>query len=276
MATTTQGPPRATPQRGDWSASREVVETALDLQADAHAQAEAQARTREMAAAAAELGLDPALLPEAERRVRARAEERARREVQAARRRRWFAAGAVAAVGVVVVSAWALRGPEPVAPWTDGFAAGSWALEASAGTQARLSFVEVAGRGAVAQVEVDRFVPLADGRYWVNLESLAHPDWTGASELSFAARAEGLGNVRVYLESPEERWRGPAVPVGPGWSTHTLPLSAFERQVKRGGDWQVVGDRAPRRVDTVSFKLGGWVNDAGEAGTVWIDDLSAR
>lgn len=260
----------------DEAQAREVVATALERQDAAARVAEADARVRALGEAAAEVGLDPAYLPEAEAVVRVRAEERARREVAASRRRRALAVGALVVAGLGAVGLWVGRAPAPPEPWTDPMAPVGWALEQSPGTTASVAWPLDPVRGEVARVEVTGFAPMADGRYWVNLESGAHPDWAGATEVSFAARGEGLGAVRLYLETPTERWRGPVVPLGAEWSEHTLSLRDFERQERRDGEWSVVGWAPPERVDVVSFKLGHWVNGADATGTAWIDSLGAR
>ena len=87
------------------SESREVVAEAWKLQEEAERHADGDRRTREMAVAAAEVGLDAEHLPLAEGLVRARVEERARREVERTRLLRAAAigVGAVALLGVAAV-----------------------------------------------------------------------------------------------------------------------------------------------------------------------------
>lgn len=260
------------------SESREVVAEAWKLQEEAERHADADRRTREMAAAAAEVGLDAAHLPLAEGLVRARVEERARREVERTRLLRAAAigVGAVALLGVAAVVLW--PSPPVHEPWsTDFSAAGAeWQMEVSPGSAAALTWPTEAGHGTVATVAVSALVPMADGRYWVNVDTRAHPNWAGATRVSFATRgegAEGLDQVRLYLETPTERWRGPPLPVTADWHTHVVDLTQFERQEKRGSGWEVVAWAPPTTVETVSFKLGWFVNDAGARGSVTLDDL---
>ena len=260
------------------SESREVVAEAWKLQDEAERHADADRRTREMAVAAAEVGLDAEHLPLAEGLVRARVEERARREVERTRLLRAAAigVGAVALLGVAAVVVW--PSPPVHEPWsTDFSAAGSeWQMEVSPGSAATLTWPTEAGHGTVATVAVDALAPMADGRYLVNVDTRAHPDWAGATRVSFATRGEageGLDQVRLFLETPTERWRGPPLPVTADWHTHVVDLTRFERQEKRGSAWEVVAWAPPATVETISFKLGWYVNDAGARGTVTLDDL---
>lgn len=277
-----QAPPQARKRPVD---PDEVMKVAFELQDEARKVAEREEKVVGLARAGRELGLDPEYVTRAEDVVRAREEAKEARAAEATKQRRKMglmglgvlgagSAVLVGAVGLAALVSWMT--PDPVQPWSDAFGTGAatWRLETSPGSAAEIAWVEDAAHGTVAEVTVDRFG--TDGKHFVNLESEAHPDWTGVSEVSFATRGEGLKNVRLYLESDTERWRGPVVPVGSAWSTHTLDLRSFEHQVRTGSDWKVVGWKAPTDVDTTSFKLGWFVNDAADAGTVWIDDLSAR
>lgn len=243
---------------------REVMELAWKLQAERDDAAEAQKHRELQARSGAELGLDPALLEEAEGLVRARALVAAQR---ASERRRLVQLLAFAGLGLGVLlagggAAWLALRPAPFAPWTDPMASG-WSLDTSPGALAELR------PGAHATVVVQR---LPAGEPWVNLDSTAHPDWEGAEKVAFEVRGEGLRHVRLYLENPSLRWRGPKVPVSAAWTTQELALSVFERQ-ERAGEWRVVEGGPPSSVKTVSFKLGWYVNEPGDAGLVELRNL---
>jgi hypothetical protein len=260
---------------------REVLDLAFKLQEEADAKKEAEQHQEGLIRAAEELGLNREHVPLAEGLVRARAEERAFRAVEA-RNRRLLVGGiaAAAALAVATISAFVLLYPVLTAydGWSTDFskAGAEWQLESSSGTQASLSWEEQAGQGVVAKIKVDSFKVMGDGRYWVNLESTQHPDWSGAETVSFMAKGEGLTHVRLYLENGEERWRGPSVVLGPAWQGYTLKLDEFEYQQKQGSQWSVQSYQAPAQVQTTSFKLGWYVNDSAEKGSVWLDNLSVE
>ncbi|HMV68505.1 MAG TPA: hypothetical protein PKA64_16770, partial [Myxococcota bacterium] len=150
--------------------------------------------------------------------------------------------------------------------------AARWSLDASAGTQASLAW-----EGDAAVLRVERAAPRDDGTWFVNLDTtLPVPTLADYGEVSFRVQGEGLGHVRVYLESADERWRSPPVPVTPSDTLHTVPFDAFEHQLREDGRWRVVGWTHPGRVPTLSFKVGHYVNPPEQAGSVRLDDVGLR
>lgn len=255
-----------------------ILERAWKLQDKKEQLEEEQVKERALRDAAGELGLDPAYFEEARAQLAAedaaRAAEAAQKLEQRRRRRKSLGIGAALAVVVAGASAfgWSLlRPPEPrIEDFTGGEA--RWTLETNAGTQASVRWEEVAGRGHVAVIDVDRFAIDADGKFRANLDQRAPIDLTGYNTLSFAVRGEALKVVRVFLETPGERWRSPPVQITAQWTTATLPLEAFERQTRDGG-WKVVSWEAPRQIQAISFKVGHFMNGPEAAGEVFLDDL---
>lgn len=251
---------------------RKVLDRAFELQTEREREREAEARDEAWKKAAGEMGVEHDLYDAARRDVaRREAAEHARR----AERRRTF--GAVAAglalAGGLAAGLWALW-PEPTPPWTDDLSGGAshWALDVSGGTQARVDWA-----GDRATVTVDHVQPGADGRWVVNLDrQLPAPDLSDFQQVQFRVQGEGLGQVRVYLERPDERWRSPAIPVTSAWTDQTVPFSSFERQVREGGAWKVVGWQHPGQVPGLSFKLGHYINPPEQTGSVQLDDVELR
>lgn len=244
---------------------RRVIDRAWQLQTERDKLQDKARFREELGRAAAEVGLDPTLL--------ARAEADLAREDARARQRRGLAVGValgvVLVVGVGLVAAW------PASGFEDDFsqAARHWVLDKSRGTEAGVDYVTEGERGTVARVRVDRFVPLADGTYQVNLDRNGVVSADGLEVATFDVRGEGLAVTRLYLESGSERWRSPPVPITPEWTTHELPLGSFDHQVRQGGKWETTGQGAPGSVDTLSFKLGHYMNETDAHGEVRFDDL---
>lgn len=241
---------------------------AVDLFEKDRRHQEQEARDASMVAAAREVGVPEAYLE------RARALYRQQQRSLALKKR--IAAGAVvglvAAGGITVIAS---PGPPP-APWVESFdgAQDRWTLAKNGETTAALRFESRDGRGEVAVLAVDRFGPDGDGRYQANLDSLGPVDLERHRGVRFAVRGDGLGTIRLYLESPAERWRSPPLSVGAEWREHQLSLDRFEHQTRGpGGAWKVGGAREPGKVQKLSFKLGHFINDSGAAGRVEIDDL---
>lgn len=252
----------------------EVIDLAIDLYSEEVRERERAEEASSMIAAAREVGVPEEYLARAAEVLREkRAAAAARRE-----RVRKGIAGAVAASGVlaIVVAGWFFLAPGPAAPFVEGFARGQerWTLDKNAGTAASVRFEQRADRGEVAVVSVQRFSPGADGKFFVNLDSLAGPADLGAHrELSFALRGTGLETVRVFVEGEGERWRSPPLAIGGEWRTVRVPLSSFERQVLRGGTWIAAGHGAPDGGGRISFKVGHFMNEADASGEVELDDL---
>jgi hypothetical protein len=260
--------PRLTPAQ-----QADAVRRAWEIQGERDAEVEARADRDAFERAHAELGLDPALLARAEDEIRAAAAQAA---AAAATQRRRLTRVALAAAGIVGflgagAALWAATRPAPFQATTLTFS-DAWALEVNPGTAARVARVPEDGHGEVAHVVVERFAAGADGRSWANYDGPGL-DLTGAGEITIDARADGLQNIRIYLEDGDVRWRGPVMAVGPEWSTHRAPLTMFERQ-ERDGAWVTRGAAPPAEVDRVSVKLGWYVNDVGATGEVWLSKPS--
>lgn len=253
----------------------EVIDLAIDLYAEAVRERERGDDAKSMIATAREVGVPEEYLDRAMEVLRER--QVAAVEQRERMRRRIAAALAVTGVVALVVAGWMMLAPGPVTPLVDGFAAAQtrWTLDKNPGTAASLRFESRGERGEVAVVSVERFAPGADGKFYVNVDSLTAPaDLSRHREVSFATRGKGLGTVRVFVEGANnERWRSPPLAIGDDWSTQRVPLSSFERQVLRGGAWTVADPSAPDGVRTISFKLGHFMNEADASGEIEIDDL---
>lgn len=131
------------------------------------------------------------------------------------------------------------------------------------------------GRGVI---QVERFVPEGDGRYWANLNTTAVPQsMRGYSEVTLRVRGDGtLRKVRLFLENgPNERWRSPDIAVGPEWRTVRLRLDRFEHQTRDGGAdrWRTRGQDNPGDITQISLKAGYPFNPQDARGRVETDDL---
>lgn len=242
-----------------------VMDRAWKLQAERE-KAEDQARVRaEIGRASAEVGLDTELIGEAERQL-------ARED--AAARTRMRTRGVIAA-GVFFIAAGAALLLWPAPSFSDDFsgAANRWVLDKSRGTEAGVDYVTEEGRGSVARVRVDKFAPLPDGTYQVNLDRTGVVSAKGLDVAAFDVRGDGLTVTRLYLEAGDERWRSPPLTITPEWTTHELPLSAFDHQIRQGGTWQTGGAADPGEVTTLSLKLGHYMNEADAHGEVRFDNL---
>lgn len=250
---------------------RQVLDVAARLQEARERREEGAARMAGVRKAAEEVGLDPALIEEAEAIVRARTIERVR---QVGRNR--SIALAVGAAVALVAGAAAFHAATAPSPIVDDFSGGAsrWALSASPGSRARVTIAEEAGRGEVARLTVEAFAPEADGTYRVNLDrALPEVNLARMEHLSLTMRGEGLTTVRVYLEGGDERWRSPALPVTADWTVRELDLDAFDHQRRSGDGWALVGLGGVDGARTLSVKLGHYVNAVDATGEIWIDDL---
>lgn len=219
--------------------------------------------------AATEMGVS------AEHLDRAAAETHARR-VEEVRRWRRIRNGVIAAAVAALAAAGVYRVANPPAPeptvYTFQDASQAWTGEVNGRTVARVG--EQGGRGVI---EVERFGPEADGRYWANLNTAAVPaSLRGASEVTLRVRGVGLQHARLFLENgPTERWRSPDVMVGPEWRTVTLRLDQFEHQTRQdtGSPWRGRGGGSPERLTRISVKVGEPFNPPDARGRVEVDDL---
>ncbi|HEX8274643.1 MAG TPA: hypothetical protein VF615_18545 [Longimicrobiaceae bacterium] len=219
--------------------------------------------------AATEMGVS------AEHLDRAAAETHARRVEEVRRRRRirnWVVAAGVAALAGAGVYRVANPAPPEPTVYTFQDASQAWSGEVNGRTVARVS--EQGGRGVI---EVERFGPEADGRYWANLNTVAVPaSLRGAGEVTLRVRGTGLQHARLFLENgPTERWRSPDVMVGPEWRTVTFKLDQFEHQTRQdtGSPWRGRGGGSPERLTRVSIKVGEPFNPPDARGRAEVDDL---
>lgn len=219
-----------------------VTRRAIELQERERTDQERSRDEAHFRAAAAEVGIEGRLLDEAERQIVEEERERERVSAQRAEQRaktlrRALAAsvGAAVAVGVAAAGGRILFPPAPE-PWVmplDGPSGAS--LDVDPSSRATLRFVEVSGRGQVAEIAVERFVPDAQGQYRANLDVLPVPASLRGYQTVSVDLSGDLPAARLYLEAgPNERWRSPALSVTSEWKTHDIPLSAFEHQVQIG------------------------------------------
>lgn len=256
---------------------QQVLRLAFELQAEHEAGEERKVSDAAFQEAAAEVGLDPKFLAQAEEELARRERVAAEAAVRGRRRRRRVA---MAVLGVLALGGAGLglarvMFPPPPAPWVETFdVAGRWALDRNPDTRAALSWQEEPGRGQVAVVRVDAFAPADDGKYHVNLDAAVAPDDVSRySELAVDLKGS-LPTARVFLEAgTDERWRSPAIAVQRDWTTHRLPLRSFERQERHSGAWRTVDWSEPEGVTQLSVKLGHFMNPADGAGELFVDAL---
>jgi hypothetical protein len=247
---------------------RRVIEKAIALKARDDAWRTDDPRSLE--AAAAELGITSDQLREAQATL---ARDQALDAERRLSRRRWLIRGGGAALAIAAgVGIWAAVRPAPPEPWTADFSAGTWQLDVSAGTVARLNVVAEGGV-TVADVTVESVAPRGDGTWFVNLDGTGLPAIAGHQSVSVTLGGT-LPNARLYLEAgQDERWRSPPIAVPRSPERRTLPLAAFEHQTREGGKWTTASGSAPTRIDTISWKFGHFVNPPGAAGSVRLGAL---
>ncbi len=273
-----QPAPPPPPGRAWANAPAQEMDAVLDRARRLFEREEVSLERRAALAAAEELGIPPAYLERAAAELHA---ERAAR-IRAQRRRRRLTWGTLAALTLLAAAAgggYLVTREEPRPPIAVAAVAEpreGWRLNLNAGSSAALITAERDGH-AVPGVRVDQFAaPAGDAEgYFVNLDSVTGPLLLrGYDQLTFAVRGSGLPLVRVYLEaSATERWRSPAIPVTEAWTVHTLALDRFERQIRdsTSAPWRTVAYRAPGRVERLSFKLGGFINDITARGEIVFD-----
>lgn len=257
--------------------SRREQEEVLDLAIDLYSKdvGEREADAKALIASAREVGVPEEYLEKAVEEMRRR---RAAAMVEAQRRQRLLVrgAGAVAAIAGVAAAVWLFLVPAPAVPFVETFdgASARWTLDRSEGTSATVRFETRPDRGEVAVIDVERFVPAADGTFRVNLDSLSAPaDFSRHGDVSIALRGEGLETARLYIEGDGVRWRSPPLRAGSEWATHRVPLRSFERQVRKGDRWTVAPWDAPEDVRRLSVKVGQFMNAPDASGRVEVDDI---
>lgn len=263
-------------------ADREVLDAAIELHShdearrDFHPPMRADGTgVRTTEEAAADLGIGPEYLARAQAEVaRRRAEAAAAAQRKRTWRNRLLGAGAVLALGL---GGWAAFRTPAADPWTDGFEDRShWTLEVSPGTRASVRFETDGSRGAVLAATVDQATPRADGTWFVNVDGRGLGGTEGLDTVVVELKGT-LTTARVFLEAgADERWRSPPVALTADWERHELPMTSFEYQRRTANGWRVESWEAPSEVDTVSVKLGHYVNDAAARGTVWMAEVGAK
>jgi hypothetical protein len=247
-----------------------ILQRAFELQAEEETEQEQALAADELRLAAADVGLDPAYLAKAEedlKRVSAR---------KRSARRALLLVGAAVTV-TAGLAAGALRVLDPPAPaaFTQDFdVPGSWALDVNAGTQTRLRFEDVAGRGRVAVVEVEKFAPDAAGKFRASLRSSAIPNHVDRYD-SLALDVKGsLPAARVYLQAgASERWRSQPIQATQAWTTQRVSLKDFEHETYEGGRWMSIDSESPRNITEISIDVGQAVNGADASGKIAFDNL---
>ena len=248
----------------------QVLREAVRQQDAAERERETRLDREAYADAAQELGITRTELD------RAAAEQHAATVVRIRRRRRVrnAVAGAVAAV---LVAAGGYRVANPPAPdptsYTFESAAQAWSPEFNPRSAGRAG--QEGGRGVI---EVERFTPEDDGRYWANLNSSSVPSSAdGYRTVTLRVRGDGtLSQARLFLENgPTERWRSPAIPIGPEWQVVTIRLEQMEHQTRRDtrSPWRGERDGRPDELTGVSIKVGHPFNPPDARGRVEVDDL---
>jgi hypothetical protein len=252
------------------------VRIATELFQRDQGQIEAVRQREGLIAAAAELDLPAEYLERAAATLHAQ-------RVEAIRQRRRRRNSILAVLGLVVGlgGGWRILHPPPPVPALYDFNNApprQWVPDANQETRATLAFANEPNHGGVAVLTVQRFGARAsDGTYYANLNSTdVPPSLAGFRKVSFLARGDGLPHIRLYLENgPTERWRSPELPLTADWQQQVLELRQFERQTRAApaAAWQRASYRSPRTLETLSFKLGHFVNDVNARGKVLIDDL---
>jgi len=239
-------------------------------------EAEREARQERKSAvdAAAELDIPEEYLERAAVQV---TEQRARAVVRRRTRTRVIA-GTVAAIAAIGVG-WTVTHRPPLAPTVYTFSATSdqtWSPNVSVGSQATVTYPQVIGRGTVANIHIGKMQPAATGEYVVNFDTHAVPkSIAGYHTVTFWARGDGVGHVKVAFENGDERWRSTLLNVGSQWREYQLPLGQFEHQVRANStaSWHGAGTGAPSTAGRISFKLGQYVNDPSTTGDLQIDRI---
>lgn len=248
----------------------QVLREAVRQQDAAERERETQQGREAYADAAQELGISRTDLD------RAAAEHHAAAVAQV-RRRRTVRNGAIAAALGALLVVGGYRGANPPAPDPTSYSfetpAQAWSPEFNPRSAGHAG--QEGGRGVIV---VERFVPEDDGRYWANLNSASvPPSVDGYRTVTLRIRGEGtLSQARLFLENgPTERWRSPAIPVGPEWRVVTLRLDQMEHQTRRDtrSPWRGDGGGAPDDVTGVSLKAGHPFNPPDARGRVEVDDL---
>ncbi len=261
------------------SRDQQLLQIAFELQADHEAQQERKAYGEALAEAAVETGLEPRFLQEAEVELARREQVAALNAADRAKTKRlvsWILSGAAAVAGAVTVyvttTQRALERPDP---WHATFDASSvWALQKNPESRATLAFEDVPGRGRAAHVSVEAFGTGDNQKYFVNLDDFSVPNEVSGYRDVVVELKGSLPVARVYLEADGERWRSPAIDVHDDWTTHRLPLSAFDRQEKgSNGEWHTASFSAPSRVQRLSVKVGHFMNPLEATGSLYVAAL---
>jgi hypothetical protein len=193
------------------------------------------------------------------------------------RRTRKIRNAVLGTVAAVAVAAGGYRVANPPAPdptsYTFESTAQAWSPEFNPRSAGHAG--QEGGRGVIV---VERFVPEDDGRYWANLNSASVPSSVdGYRAVTLRIRGEGtLAQARLFLDNgPTERWRSPAVPIGPEWRVVTIRLDQMEHQTRRDTRslWRGDGGGGPDEITGVSLKAGHPFNPPDARGRVEVDDL---
>ncbi len=248
----------------------EVLRQAVRQQDVTQRERETQLDREAYADAAQELGISRTELD------RAAAEQHAA-TVHRIRNRRKFRNLAAGAIAAVLVAAGGYRVANPPAPdptaYTFESTSQAWSPEFNPKSAGRAG--QEGGHGVI---EVERFTPEDDGRYWANLNSASVPSSVdGYRTVTLRIRGDGtLKQARLFLENgPTERWRSPEVPIGPEWREVTFRLDQLEHQTRPDtrSPWRGERGGSPDEVTGVSLKVGHPFNPPDARGRVEVDDL---
>ena len=138
--------------------------------------------------------------------------------------------------------------------------------------QASLTFPQEQGH-PVALIKINSFYNTQDFAVDLNTNQVPRP-LTGYRTVSFRVRGQGLDQIRLFLQSGEERWCSPFLTASGGWHEVRVPINQFLHQrVPQRLNPQDAPYVAPTTIGKISFKLGRDANPVDQHGEVAVDDL---
>jgi len=233
---------------------------------------EAKQEQKSAVDAAAELDIPAEYLERAAVQVR---QQRAQAVIH--RRHRSRILIGTAAAFAVIGGAWTVTHRPPPTPTVYSFSASSdqtWSVKASGNSDVQVQFVP-SDRGVVADVQVKKL----DGQpgYYANFNTYHVPSsLSGYRTMTFSAKGNGIGHVKVAFEHGNERWISTLLNVDSNWREYQLPLNELVYQTRtdaQSTEWRGNTPASPGTVGDISFKLGQHVNDPSTTGDLQIDRI---